>query len=191
MEQTAPRSREAEASAELPELMLRYQAGDALAFEALYGLLARSLRGYLRTFVPRGTEVEVLVQDTFLQLHRSRRSYLPGEPVRPWVFAIARHVGLMARRGAGRRGKHEVQSSEELPEIPTVGRAAGLADRLYLNGALWSLPESQREAVWLHHVVGLSFREIAAVQGTTETAAKVRSHRGLVALRERLQGDAK
>lgn len=190
MEQTAPSPREADSS-ELPELMHRYQAGDASAFEALYGALARSLRSYLRTFVPRGTEVEVLVQDTFLQLHRARRSYLPGEPVRPWVFAIARHVGLMARRGAGRRGKHEVQAPDELPEIPILGRAAGLVDRLNLTRALWSLPEAQREAVWLHHVVGFSFREIAALQGTTETAAKVRSHRGLVALRGLVQGDPK
>jgi RNA polymerase sigma factor (sigma-70 family) len=173
---------------DLPELMARYQGGDEVAFEELYGHLARSVRGYLRTLVPPGADVEDLVQNAFLQLHRSRRSYLPGEPVRPWVFAIARHVGLMARRSAGRRGRNETQPAEELPEVAILSRAAGALDRISLARALARLAEPGREAVWLHHVEGFSFREIAAIQGVTETAAKVRSHRALVALRGELAG---
>ncbi len=167
----------------LPDVMARYQAGDEAAFEELYARLARSLRGYLRTLVPPGADVEDLVQNTFLQIHRSRRSYLPGQPVRPWLFAIARHVGLMARRASGRRARHELLAPEELPEIPVLSRAAGAVDRLALTRALGTLPERGREALWLHHVEGLSFREVAAVQGISETAAKVRAHRALVALR--------
>ena len=42
-----------------------------------------------------------------MQIHRSRRTYEPGRPVTPWVFAIARHVYLMKRRSAGRRVRFE------------------------------------------------------------------------------------
>ena len=35
-----------------------------------------------------------------MQMHRSRRTYEPGRPVTPWVYAIARHVYLMKRRSA-------------------------------------------------------------------------------------------
>ena len=172
--------------ADLPELMARYQAGDETAFEEIYGRLARSLRGYLRTIALPGMTVEDLVQNTFLQIHRSRQSYLRGQPVRPWVFAVARHVGLMARRSSGRRGRVEVQPMDELPEVPILSRAAGALDRIELGRALRTLSETGREAVWLHHVEGFSFREIAAVQGVSETAAKVRAHRALRALRESL-----
>ena len=172
---------------DLPELMVRYQAGDEEAFEEIYGRLARSVRGYLRTLTPPGADVEDLVQNTFLQIHRSRQSYLPGEPVRPWAFAIARHVGLMARRTSGRRARNEVQPFDELPEVPTLSRAAGTLDRISLGRALGTLAEPGREAVWLHHVEGFSFREIAAVQGISETAAKVRAHRAIVALRGELK----
>ena len=171
---------------DLPELMVRYQAGDETAFEEIYGRLARSMRGYLRTLAPPGADVEDLVQNTFLQMHRSRQTYLPGEPVRPWAFAIARHVGLMARRSSWRRSRNEVQPADELPEVPTLSRAAGALDRISLGRALRTLAEPGREAVWLHHVEGFSFREIAAVQGITETAAKVRAHRAIVALRGQL-----
>lgn len=171
---------------DLPQLMVRYQSGDEAAFEAIYGRLVRSLRGYLRTLLPPGEDVEDLVQNAFLQLHRSRHTYLPGEPVRPWAFAIARHVGLMARRASGRRTRNEVPPVGELPEVPVLSRAAGALDRITLGRELGSLPEPGREAVWLHHVEGLSFREVAAVQGISETAAKVRAHRALGVLRARL-----
>jgi RNA polymerase sigma-70 factor, ECF subfamily len=168
---------------DLPKLMKLYQAGDGAAFEEIYGRLARPMRGYLRTIAPPGMDVEDLVQNTFLQIHRSRQSYLPGEPVRPWVFAIARHVGLMARRSSGRRLRREVQPTEDLPEVPVLARAAGALDRIALGRALHTLAEPGREALWLHHVEGFSFREVAAVQGVSETAAKVRAHRAMVALR--------
>ncbi len=168
---------------DLPALMVRYQTGDEAAFEELYGRLARSLRGYLRIIALPGMAVEDLVQNTFLQIHRSRQSYLPGEPVRPWVYAIARHVGQMARRTSGRRSRREIQPPDELPELPVSANAAGALDRIALGQALGSLAEPGREAVWLHHVEGLSFREVAAVQGITETAAKVRAHRALATLR--------
>ena len=42
-----------------------------------------------------------------MQMHRSRRTYEPGRPVTPWVFAIARHVYLMNRRSTGRRLRFE------------------------------------------------------------------------------------
>lgn len=174
----------AEFADSLAELMARYQAGDEVAFEALYEQLAASLRGYLRTIVGPGTAVEDLVQNTFLQLHKSRRSYLRGEPVRPWVFAIARHVGLMARRSAGRRSQREVLQAEYLPEVSTAPETVTSVDRLALENALGTLADPGREALWLHHVQGFSFREIASVQGISLTAAKVRAHRALANLRE-------
>lgn len=169
--------------AELAALMIRYQAGEGAAFEALYERLARPLRGFLRALTPPGGDVEDLVQTTFLQIHRARGSYLPGRPVEPWVYAIARHVALMTRRASGRRARHESPPAEELPEVAVAPRAEDDLARLDLARFLHRLPEAGREAVWLHHVAGLPFREVAAVQGVTETTAKVRAHRALVALR--------
>ncbi len=163
--------------------MVRYQGGEAAAFERLYERLHRPLRGFLRTLTPVGGDVEDLVQTTFLQIHRSRGSYLPGRPVEPWIYAIARHVALMTRRASGRRARHESPPFEELPEVAVEPAAEHRLDQLELGRFLGQLPEAAREALWLHHVAGLPFREVARVQGISESAAKVRSHRALVALR--------
>lgn len=176
---------------DLPELMARYQSGDEAAFDELYGRLARPVRAYLCTIVPPGADVEDAVQSTFLQLHRSRHSYLPGEPVRPWLFAIARHGGLMARRASGIRARHETCPADQLPEIPVLARAAGALDRIALGRALQTLCPAGREILWLRYVEGFSLREAAGVQGISVTAAKVRAHRALVALRRILAGGEK
>jgi RNA polymerase sigma-70 factor (ECF subfamily) len=169
-------------------LMVAYQAGDGAAFEALYEALWRPIGGYLRALSRDVGRAEDLLQETFLQVHRARHTYLPSRPVKPWVYAIARNVFLMSRRAATRRGRHEETAPEELPELPVAPEVDALGDRDAVRRALAAVPEDRREALLLHHVWGLSFREVAAVQGISEAAAKLRAHRGVVALRELLGG---
>ena len=76
----------------LGELMSAYQAGHLEAFDRLYAALDDELRSFFRHRSREADRVEDLLQETFLQIHRSRRGYLPGRPVRPWVYAIAKHV---------------------------------------------------------------------------------------------------
>jgi RNA polymerase sigma-70 factor (ECF subfamily) len=168
--------------------MIAYQKGDGAAFESLYGALAPPLGGYLRALCRDAALAEDLLQETFLQVHRARRTYISPRPVKPWIYAIARNVFLMSRRSSIRRGRHEGLPEQELPEIPIPPEVESLADRDAVRRALGNVPADRREALLLHHVWGLSFREVGAVQGVSEAAAKLRAHRGVVALRELLQG---
>ncbi len=170
----------------LSRLMAAYQDGSAPAFEGLYAILAPRLRGYLRALTRDAVRAEDLLQDTFLQLHRARRTYLAGRPVKPWVFAIARNVFLMERRSAARRGRREVLADGDLPEVGVPAEMEGLADRDRVARALAEVPRDRREAVVLHHVQGMSFKEVGAVLGISEGAAKVRAHRGMNDLRRLL-----
>src|SRR4051812_15448189 len=81
----------------LIELMNAYQRGDPDAFAELYGVLANEMRRYFARVQRDHGVVHDLVQETFLELHRSRRTYTPPLPVRPWVFGIARHVAARHR----------------------------------------------------------------------------------------------
>jgi RNA polymerase sigma-70 factor, ECF subfamily len=171
---------------ELPLLMLAYQGGDPIAFDYLYTVLAPGLLGYLRSLTRDRQRAEDLLQETFMQLHKARATYLHGRPVKPWVYAIARNVFLMQRRAAARRGRREVLADEELPELPVPPEVESLADRDALRRALARLPDDRREALVLHHLMGMSFKEVGAVQGTSEGAAKVKAHRAIAQLREML-----
>ena len=167
---------------ELQELMSAYQSGSIEAFERLYGAVAPAMLGYLSSLVRDRSLARDLLQDSFLQIHRSRHTYRPDLPVRPWVFAIARHVWLMDRRTRSRRP----QADGELPEIPVPADVASLVDRDTLRRALGDLLPDRREALLLHHVWGFSFAEIGQLLGIREDAAKLRSSRAMGDLRKRL-----
>jgi RNA polymerase sigma-70 factor (ECF subfamily) len=168
----------------LADWMVRYQNGDTLAFDDLYCELKPRLLRYMQGRLSDRARAEDLVQETLLQIHRSRNTYRPGNPVLPWVFGIARHIWLMEARSSARRARHEAEQSDAgLPEIPVVGEAEGFGDRDAVRRAFAMLPEDRREALLLHYLAGLTFKEIASVQGIGEEAAKLRAHRAIHTLR--------
>ncbi len=177
---------ESVSSQTLVELMVAYQSGELEAFENLYGLLSPKLFGYLSSLTWDPGRAEDLVQETFLQIHRSRHTYIPQRPVQPWAFAIARHVYLMDRRARARRRRIESEQLDELVEIPVPSFMAQLGTRSELQRALAGLADDRREAVLLHHVWGFSFGEIGAMLGIRAGTAKLRAHRAIHALRENL-----
>ena len=113
----------------LEDSMARYQNGSMEAFEHLFATLAPPLRRYLYGFVKDAAIAEDLVQETFLQIHRSRHTYIPPRPVKPWVFAIARHTALMELRRRRRRAP-EVLAVDDLPELPVAAAAKAAVPRL-------------------------------------------------------------
>ena len=157
------------------------------AFEALYAALAPPLLAYLTALARDRTIAQDLLQETFLQFHRSRHAYRPGLPVRPWAFTIARHVWLMDRRSRARRP----QSDQELPELPVPAEVEQLAERDGLRRALETVVPDRREALLLHHVWGFSFAEIGQMLGIRAEAAKLRSSRGMGDLRRVLTENAR
>src|SRR4051794_2931445 len=72
------------------EAMTRYAAADDDAFTEIYAFVAPRLSAYLRRRLRDEARVPDLVQQTFLHMHRARRTFIPGAEVLPWAFAIAR-----------------------------------------------------------------------------------------------------
>jgi len=118
---------------------------------------------------------------------RARGRYERGAPFRPWLYTVAVNA---ARDHLRRHRREEPQDTTQLPEPeadPVPLPDPGL--RRTVEAALARLPEQQREAIVLHRFEGFSFREIAEMLGVTETAVKVRAHRGYERLRDLLASE--
>lgn len=164
--------------------MERAQAGDGEAYRLLLESVLPELRGFLRKRVRDGEEVEDLVQEVLLTVHRARHTYDPARPFEPWLYAIARHTAVDSfRRNDGRR-RFEV-AAQESAEASLGEECQG---EVSLEGALRSLPETQREAVEMVKIEGLTMEEAAARAGVSEGALRVRIHRAYRALRRHLTG---
>jgi RNA polymerase sigma-70 factor (ECF subfamily) len=170
------------------ELMARFCQGEATAFDALFQRYSRPVHGYLTRLTGSASAAEDLVQLTFLSVVRARGRFQEGARVKPWLYAIATN----AARDHQRRNKRPEELTEE-GELPVTVAAdtAGPRDtglERTVQRALDMLPEGQRIPIVMHRFEGMSFAEIAEAMGLTESAVKVRAHRGYARLRELLAG---
>jgi RNA polymerase sigma-70 factor (ECF subfamily) len=172
-------------SATLEQLMDSYVDGSDAAFTALYRRMLPKLSGHLSKICRDHTVVEDALQSAFTKIHRARESYSRGSPVAPWALVIARRALYDELRS--RRARPDVLTdSGALPELPTEDGPTKEEAR-QLERALSTLPGHYRDAIELTKLHGLSGDEAAKVLSTTQSAVKLRVHRGYRMLRRTLE----
>ena len=132
---------------------------------------------------------EDLLQLVFMKLHAARGSWVRGARVMPYVFAIARNAALDELRSPTRR-RTVVTEPAEMPEPPAVPVDEPLDDEIAqrVQAAIDRLPPRYREAMVLTKQMDMTAREAGLVVGASETAVKLRVHRGYKLLRAELAG---
>jgi RNA polymerase sigma-70 factor (ECF subfamily) len=169
--------------------MLRFQAGDARAFEALVRRHRTPVFSFLLRLTGDRGRAEDLCQDAFLKVVRSADAWEPRARFQTWLYAIARNLAVdEARRQAFRRADSlDDAPAAAVAEDPGPDRRAEAALlRPKLEAALAALPEEQREVFLLREYAGLRFHEIAEVTRTAENTVKSRMRYALEGLREKL-----
>jgi RNA polymerase sigma factor (sigma-70 family) len=162
---------------------------DASAFRALY---ERHAAGIHRFQLARTRDRDAaldLTAETFAQawLSLGRFRDVANGSAAPWLYAIARNVLVTSVR----KRRLERSASERLgvlvrreTDVPATEPAEEWVDGL--DDALAELPPDLRQAVTLRVIDELPYADVADVTGTTVGAARVRVHRGLTAIRQRL-----
>jgi RNA polymerase sigma-70 factor (ECF subfamily) len=172
--------------------MIAAQGGDSASYEKLLQELLPHVRNLVRRRLFDPHAVEDVVQNVFISLHRARRTYRPERPLLPWVGAIARNAAVDFMRDRQRRGQREISLELDSVPEPSVEAVTPGEHELdpALRAALEQLSATQREAVELIHLAGLSVAEAADRAGVSRGALKVRAHRGYRALRAILANPA-
>lgn len=137
----------------------------------------------------RRTDVDDLVQETFIRAMRGQDKYRRHASPKTWLLTIARNLAVDETR----RAKHQqpAQIMSDFPDShPTPEDAAVLNDEMRIVMAvLLDLPQPQREVVLLRTMMGMSVSETANILGWTKTRVGVTFHRSLKALRTKLNTD--
>jgi RNA polymerase sigma-70 factor (ECF subfamily) len=154
--------------------------------DAFEEIVARHAPGAHRTALACLGEragAEDAVQECFLHLVRSRRSFRSGMRFAPWFYTLLRN----ACRDEIRRRRHRPQPRAELPgdaaEVPADAEFERAEQASAAHRAFAGLPELEREILTLRVHAGLDFPRIAAVVGLETEAAKKRAYRALERLR--------
>jgi RNA polymerase sigma-70 factor (ECF subfamily) len=164
-------------------LMAAYQDSNPDAARALVAQLSPPIFQFFLAQSRDRAEAEDLLQDFWLRIHKARATFRPGEPLLPWLYAIARRVRVDRYRKTRGAREHEVPT-DQLPE-----KASGEAARQTtskMTDLLKSLPDSQREVLLLLKVSGLSLEEVARATGVSIGSVKQKAHRAYESLRKRV-----
>src|SRR6266404_6339425 len=130
--------------ADLDRWMERYQQADPDAPAALVCALSPALLRFFKSQVASREQADDLLQETWLRIHRVRHTYRPGEPVLPWIYAIARRVRVDGYRRTRRITLHEI-AMEVLPQTPAQAKAPNQSPAF--STLVAALPDAQREVV--------------------------------------------
>jgi len=162
------------------ELMQRVQQNDTAAYEMLFERHRSGSYGFLLRKVRDRELASDLFQETWLRVHRGRRTYRPGQNFKPWLFGIA----LNTARDAGRKRSRELETVELRVDKPSP--RSDHAGRMTLETAIGKLPETLRDAFLLGAVHGLDHNEVAARLDISPANARARISRARKLLREQL-----
>ncbi|WP_293459204.1 sigma-70 family RNA polymerase sigma factor [Phenylobacterium sp.] len=170
----------------LRALMRRAQDGDAAAWRELLGELSRRLSVFFarRLGPAHAADIEDLVQETLLAIHRRRVTYDAAQPFTAWAHAVARYKLIDFWRRRRIRVHVPLETFEDSLWAPPDGSAEA---RLDLERVLGHLPERQQRLIRDVKIEGLSLAEAGARAGMTEGAAKVSLHRAMAALTARMR----
>ncbi len=143
-------------------LLKKVAEGNQEAFQRLYQNTDRTMYSFILSIIKHPQDAEEILQEVYLKIWTSAKSYKSqGKPL-AWMFTIARNLCYMKFR----EQKHDSDitledlSGTETGEVCSEIEMA--ADKMVLLAALSILKEEEREIVLLHTSAGMKHREIAA-----------------------------
>jgi RNA polymerase sigma-70 factor (ECF subfamily) len=150
-------------------------------FLAMVDAIRPQLHRYCARLTGSVIEGEDIVQDTLAKAFYALTMMPEVPPLRPWLFRIAHNTALDFLK---RHGHKYTEARDDLDDaIGFEDRADPAVVRAALSRFL-VLPVSQRGAVILKDVLGLSLEDTAAVMSTTVPAVKAALVRGRTRLRD-------
>lgn len=164
---------------EVEELVGRAQRGDTAAFAELFRKHRSAVAAIAFRMLGPSSDLEDVVQEVFLQVHRSLPDFRGQAKFSTWLHRVAVNVVLMARRRTRSRPLYAAeeaarhQPDEGLPPDQDVARQRRMAAFLRLLGRL---SDKKRTVFVLHELEGMAPNEIAELVDCPVLTVRTRLH---------------
>ena len=177
------------------ELVARSVAGDHDSFNQLILRWERPIYALAYRVIGRDEDARDVCQETFLRAFRALPGFKGQAKFSSWLYRIALNL---CRDWIRRQKRTPVVAAPEGIDIIELAADQGpvesiedLVARQQLSEtvaiAMQHLPEEQRTAIILKEYHGLTFQEIADLQGCPLSTVKTRLYQGLSVLRRDLE----
>ncbi len=163
--------------------------GDRAAAEQLLRALLPRVRNLVRYFVRGDAEVDDLAQEALVTILRGLPSYRGEGSVQSWADRIVVRTVFAHLRRARASERMHVEYTTDLVPVPSGESAHGFLARRRAVRALDELPDDQRAVLVMHHVLGLSVREISDELDLAFETVRSRLRLGMARLRNAVASD--
>ena len=180
---------------ETDELIRRAQAGDDVAFGAIFEQHSRFVYKFIYAMLgDRGSgAAEELTQETFLAAYKNIRSLRGEAGLRTWLCAIAKNLVYKFLRSRGKEGLNS--GGAKAASLKVADDKSVLPDREFLSkelnnvirAALAELDEDKRLVFILKELQHLSYKEISEITGAGVPKLKTDLHRAKIEMRRALR----
>lgn len=168
------------------DLMRAANAGDKRAYAALLQATSQLLRPYLAKRLTRAAEVEDVLQEILLSIHKARHTYDGQRPYKPWAYAIAKFRLADYMRAHYSDQLCRAANLDDFENIlPADVTNEGISYES-IEGEINQLPGKQPAILYMLHHEGHTAKEVAAKMNMTESAVKVAAHRAYKVLKGKL-----
>ena len=177
------------------DLVARSRGGDLDSFNQLILRWERPIYAFAYRVIGREEDARDVCQETFLRAFRSLKGFRGQAKFSSWLYQIAMNLCRdwirRQRRARTVQLAEGVDPSELAAEQGPVESIEDLVSRRELSAvvdvAMTLLPEEQRTAIVLKEYHGMTFQEIADLQGCPLSTVKTRLYQGLSVLRRHLE----
>ena len=177
------------------ELVARSRGGDADSFNQLILRWERPIYALAYRVIGREEDARDVCQETFLRAFRALPGFKGEAKFSSWVYRIClnlcRDWMRKQRRAPTVQMPEGIDPVEMASERGPIESIETLVERRELSGvvaeAMALLPEEQRMAIILKEYHGMTFQEIADLQGCPLSTVKTRLYQGLTVLRRHLE----
>jgi RNA polymerase sigma-70 factor (ECF subfamily) len=171
-------------------LVDRCKDGDDAATRELFRLYHKRVHATLYRILGRSSEMDDLMQDTFIQVFRGLHNFRGESKLSTWIDRITvrvayRHIGKSKKIPMPVEEYEHLQAAQAAPP----SQASSRQGVRHLYEALAQLPPNARIAFALHEIDGRSIAEVAEIVGAAKSATKLRVWRARRALLKIASGD--
>lgn len=144
------------------------------------------LRPYVARRVASASDVDDVLQEIFVRMHRGLAELRDGERFGGWVYRIAEHVIIDAARARARNpvvlSTQVTEAADAEPSDDVDALQSDLGECVALFVA--RLPSPYREAITLTELEGLTQKDAAEMLGVSLSGMKSRVQRGREKVRD-------
>ena len=155
--------------------------------QAAYARFLSAITPMLRRMVGKrlaNAEVEDVVQEVLISIHKARHTYDGQRPIMPWLASIANFRITDHLRKHYAQMRHQTFDIADYENILT-DVTEETSDNESLEELLQDVPEKHKRILTMMHVEGYTAKEVGKHMGMNESAVKVAAHRALKKIREK------